>query len=157
MQRSLAAASVAELRLLGAQDLAAAESLAAGLETAPHWPRSAWAAVLGSGRLALAAEVDGELAGMGIFSVLAPEAELELIAVGERWQRRGLACLIFEQAAVLLRAGGVTEVVLEVRESNGAARGLYARLGFEERARRRGYYADPVEDALILGLELGDR
>ena len=39
---------------------------------------------------------------------------------------------------------------LEVRESNDAARRLYASRGFEEVGRRRKYYRRPVEDAIVL-------
>lgn len=40
-------------------------------------------------------------------------------------------------------------VFLEVRESNMAARRLYEKLGFAETGRRRGYYANPPEDAVL--------
>jgi ribosomal-protein-alanine N-acetyltransferase len=43
---------------------------------------------------------------------------------------------------------------LEVRESNTAARRLYASRGFEEMGRRRGYYKRPAEDAIVLRLEM---
>jgi ribosomal-protein-alanine N-acetyltransferase len=48
----------------------------------------------------------------------------------------------------------VHAVFLEVRESNAAARALYARFGFREGGRRRGYYRKPVEDALVLVCDL---
>jgi [ribosomal protein S18]-alanine N-acetyltransferase len=45
---------------------------------------------------------------------------------------------------------GVTEVYLEVRDSNERAKRLYASHGFIEVGRRRGYYRRPVEDAIVL-------
>jgi ribosomal-protein-alanine N-acetyltransferase len=45
-------------------------------------------------------------------------------------------------------------VFLEVRESNGGARALYASRGFEVAGRRAKYYRKPVEDALVLRREL---
>jgi ribosomal-protein-alanine N-acetyltransferase len=45
---------------------------------------------------------------------------------------------------------GVRRVFLEVRESNGGARAFYSGLGFAQQGRRRKYYQDPVEDALLL-------
>jgi ribosomal-protein-alanine N-acetyltransferase len=54
-----------------------------------------------------------------------------------------------------LQAAGVEQVRLEVREGNAAAISLYRNLGFEAQGRRVRYYADPVEDALLLGLRLG--
>jgi ribosomal-protein-alanine N-acetyltransferase len=40
-------------------------------------------------------------------------------------------------------------VFLEVRESNAAARALYANAGFEQTSRRKSYYANPLEDAIL--------
>jgi ribosomal-protein-alanine N-acetyltransferase len=51
-------------------------------------------------------------------------------------------------------AGGVRRVFLEVRESNAGARSFYARLEFAEAGRRRNYYRDPMEDALLLSRTL---
>jgi ribosomal-protein-alanine N-acetyltransferase len=48
---------------------------------------------------------------------------------------------------------GARRATLEVRASNGAARGLYERLGFHVAGVRRNYYTSPVEDALILWWE----
>ena len=58
--------------------------------------------------------------------------------------------------AVLTRAAdrGVREVFLEVRVSNVGAQKLYHRYGFEEVGRRRNYYLEPVEDALVMRREL---
>ena len=39
---------------------------------------------------------------------------------------------------------------LEVRAGNSAALALYAGLGFEASGRRRGYYSEPTEDAILL-------
>jgi ribosomal-protein-alanine N-acetyltransferase len=43
---------------------------------------------------------------------------------------------------------------LEVRISNRAAIALYERAGFVQDGRRRGYYRDPEEDAVLMGLPL---
>ena len=40
-------------------------------------------------------------------------------------------------------------VFLEVRESNSAARSLYEKLGFQQTGRRKSYYANPIEDAIL--------
>jgi ribosomal-protein-alanine N-acetyltransferase len=53
-----------------------------------------------------------------------------------------------------LRLRGVTKVHLEVRDSNLAAKGLYASLGFIEAGRRSGYYTDSIEDAITMRLDL---
>jgi ribosomal-protein-alanine N-acetyltransferase len=49
---------------------------------------------------------------------------------------------------------GVASLYLEVRDSNMAARALYASRGFVEIGRRRDYYRRPREDALVLRLSI---
>jgi ribosomal-protein-alanine N-acetyltransferase len=49
-------------------------------------------------------------------------------------------------------AAGAVTVLLEVRESNVAARRLYRKLGFTEHGRRSNYYLQPAEDALLLSV-----
>jgi ribosomal-protein-alanine acetyltransferase len=93
-------------------------------------------------------------AGFLVASLLAPQAELEMIAVDPRVQRHGLARKLFEELVDQLGLAGVTEVVLEVRASNHPALGLYRALGFAENGRRPGYYADPEEDAVLMRLQL---
>jgi ribosomal-protein-alanine N-acetyltransferase len=53
---------------------------------------------------------------------------------------------VFAEARVL----GARRATLEVRASNDDARRLYERLGFHVAGRRRNYYTNPIEDALIL-------
>ena len=74
------------------------------------------------------------------------EFEMLNLAVTPRWQRHGIARRLIEHALASLPG----QWFLEVRESNHAARSLYAALGFQPVGRRSGYYRDPIEDALIL-------
>ncbi|MEI9967207.1 MAG: GNAT family N-acetyltransferase [Terracidiphilus sp.] len=53
-----------------------------------------------------------------------------------------------------LRVAGVIEITLEVRASNHAALAFYSRAGFSQTGTRPAYYADPVEDAVLMRLEL---
>ena len=72
------------------------------------------------------------------------------VAVAPDARRQGLARLLLGLA---LRAGaraGARVALLEVRAGNAAALALYASLGFRLAGRRRNYYRDPVEDALLL-------
>ncbi len=48
---------------------------------------------------------------------------------------------------------GAARALLEVREGNLEARALYAGLGFEALGRRRSYYSQPSEDAVVLARE----
>lgn len=80
--------------------------------------------------------------------------EILNLAVAPGARRRGLAQDLVAGALEVMASQGATEVFLEVRESNAAARALYDRAGFRVTGMRRGYYRSPTEDALVMRLEL---
>jgi ribosomal-protein-alanine N-acetyltransferase len=142
-------------------DLDSVIEIAESLKEAPHWPRSAYQEAVNCGgaarrRIALVAENHGSkiVTGFVVASLLAPQAELESIAVVRAAQRHGLARRLFASLAAELARAEITEILLEVRPSNGSALGLYRRLGFAETGRRPRYYLDPAEDAVLMRLEL---
>jgi ribosomal-protein-alanine N-acetyltransferase len=96
----------------------------------------------------------GQLVGFAVALLLPPEAELEMIAVAAEAQRRGLAGELFRTLAEGLREESISEVILEVRASNLPALALYRALGFRQTGCRPHYYADPIEDALLMNLSL---
>jgi ribosomal-protein-alanine N-acetyltransferase len=71
-----------------------------------------------------------------------------------QWQRRGVGQALCRAVLDWCRAEGATEVELEVRAGSLGARRVYERLGFVEVGLRRGYYENPVEDALLMRVEL---
>jgi [ribosomal protein S18]-alanine N-acetyltransferase len=128
--------------------------LSAELVEAPHWTREIWRAAVASERELLVAEADGALVGFVLYTLVAGEAEIESIAVGERFQRQGVGRALMEEMLKRLRMKGFERFHLELRASNGKALGFYTAHGFEEVGRRAGYYADPIEDALLLSLKI---
>jgi [ribosomal protein S18]-alanine N-acetyltransferase len=78
------------------------------------------------------------------------EAHIHNLAVRPDLRRRRLARWLLEQILGLVERQGASSVFLEVRRSNQAALSLYGNLGFREVGTRRGYYRQPVEDALVL-------
>jgi ribosomal-protein-alanine N-acetyltransferase len=97
----------------------------------------------------VAAAPDG-VAGYVVAQDAADEGEILNLAVAPARHRGGIGRALVEGALATLAERGVTRVFLEVRESNGAARALYAALGFQEAGRRSRYYRRPVEDAIVL-------
>jgi ribosomal-protein-alanine N-acetyltransferase len=149
-----------------AADLDAVLAIAERLPQAPHWPRTAYLDALNPvatpRRIALVAEAaktenpepGSSILGFVVVSLVPPQAELETIAVAQDAQRKGMARRLFSALAEELRRAGITEVTLEVRAANQAAIALYRALGFTEAGHRPRYYADPVEDALLLSLRV---
>lgn len=78
------------------------------------------------------------------------EAELGDLAVAPQDRRRGIGGELVDAVLAEARSRGVVQIFLEVREGNRSAQGLYRSRGFELVGRRRGYYAGPTEDALIM-------
>lgn len=149
------------IRPMTGDDLDPVVAIAAGLEQAPQWPRSAYEAALDPTkprRIALVAEdpTDGEIKGFVIGLLAPPEAELETIAADARVQRQGIGRQLLDELAAAAGRAGVTEVHLEVRASNRPARTLYRAQGFAEVGVRTGYYVDSKEDAVLMRLVLGD-
>lgn len=74
---------------------------------------------------------------------------MENIVVAEECRRQGVASLLLRALAEHVQNLQGDFVFLEVRESNHAARKLYDRFGFEITGRRKNYYSDPAEDAIL--------
>jgi ribosomal-protein-alanine N-acetyltransferase len=82
------------------------------------------------------------------------EWELENIVVAEAARRCGLGTHLLFELITHARAENASAIFLEVRESNKSARALYRKLGFEEAGLRKGYYANPPDDAILCRLSL---
>jgi len=141
-------------------DLDEVVALAAQLPQAPQWPRTVYEAAIDPAsvppRVCLAASAPGRrMAGFAIASLAGSQAEIESIGVVPDLQRRGIGRALLDALIGELTLRGVTEVWLEVRESNRGAAALYGSAGFGVSGRRRGYYRNPEEDALLYSLELG--
>ena len=104
----------------------------------------------------LAALQDGRLVGYLICSRYDTVWHLMNVAVDDRLLRRGIASALIERLFEL--ADGPSEqYTLEVRTSNDGAIKLYERFGFKAAGRRRAYYHDNREDALIMWRTVPDR
>jgi ribosomal-protein-alanine N-acetyltransferase len=90
--------------------------------------------------------------GFVLVRALADEMEILNLAVDPNAHRQGIGGRLVQQAIEEVRRAGVKRVYLEVRESNAAARAFYSNAGFTELRRRKNYYSQPVEDALLLVL-----
>lgn len=138
------------IRSARVDDLAFMAAIEHAVFTDP-WSLAALRATLeGVATQVLVAEVDGGVAGYVIVQVVVDEAEIQNLAVAPGHRRQGIATALVLRAIERAAAWGAARVFLDVRESNEAARRLYARLGFDQVARRRGYYRRPREDAIVL-------
>ena len=94
---------------------------------------------------------------LGFFAGWIVEDELHVnnIATRPDSRRKGVGESLMASALEEARLRGVRFVLLEVRASNNPAQMLYVKLGFHNVGRRRDYYRQPVEDAMLMRLDLG--
>ena len=78
------------------------------------------------------------------------QAEVMHIAVEPELRGQGIGTLIFGELIKAVKERGATSITLEVRPSNVAAIKLYESFGLKSVGRRKGYYLDNGEDALIM-------
>ncbi|MCA1553570.1 MAG: ribosomal protein S18-alanine N-acetyltransferase [Chloroflexi bacterium] len=86
----------------------------------------------------------------GGFWIMVDEAHISTIASAHEWRGKGLGELLLIGMIEHAHEFGVEKVTLEVRVSNTVAQNLYHKYGFEVEGRRRRYYSDNGEDALIM-------
>ena len=143
------------IRSAASADLPAMMSLEKHAATAAHWTAQQYEALFRAHspeRTALIIEDESGLQGFVIARVVGREWEIENIAVAGPARRRGLGTRLLGELLDQARDRGADEVFLEVRESNRAARALYEKWAFLESGRRRGYYKDQEEDAIVYRL-----
>jgi ribosomal-protein-alanine N-acetyltransferase len=146
------------VRRMELTDLDRVMEIAASTKNAPNWSRAAYLAAIDPAgsprRVTLVAETSKELTGFAVASLNLPEAELEAIVTAISFQRRGVARDLFAFISEDLRREAVSAILLEVRASNLPAQAFYRAVSFVETGRRVRYYAEPVEDAILMRLEL---
>ncbi len=133
------------------EDIAQVQAIEREIFLTP-WPKNAYHRELSQNRQAsyIVLRRQGEIVGYGGLWKVGDEAHITTIGVRARDQHRGLGRALF--AALVQRAYvlGARWITLEVRNSNDHAIRLYEAFGFKVIGRRRGYYTDNGEDAIIM-------
>lgn len=120
------------------------------------WPRDAFDKIVRDqtfGTIA-ARNPSGELVGYIIYSEVVDELHVLNVAVHKDWRRKGVASFLLGYLHRTAFRRGRLYSFLEVRESNASAQDLYNRFGYKPLTKRREYYEDTREDAIVMGAEL---
>ena len=99
------------------------------------------------------AELDGKVVGMIVIWLIVDEAHVATIATDPEYRRQGIGRRLLAHALRRLIMDGARSSFLEVRESNVAAQDMYRKFGYEVTGRRRRYYRDNDEDAILMTLD----
>lgn len=150
------------IRAIEAGDLAEVAAIAQASAEAPRWKLENYAAFvqggtaagepspLRAGWVAIAGN-PAEVVGFAAANVVFEQCELESMAVRADARRQGTGTALLRAVRAWAAEHGARRLCLEVRAGNAAAICLYERLGFSQEGKRRAYYVDPVEDAVLMG------
>lgn len=100
------------------------------------------------------ADREGVIIGYIATRAILDEVHIMTLAVAPEYRRRGLAKELVSRALGYAMASDAVAASLEVRQSNVAAQQLYADFGFATIGRRKNYYQNPTEDALVMAVWL---
>lgn len=104
------------------------------------------------------AAVDGEgrtVGYVGLMYVL-DEGYISNVAVAPAHRREGIGGMLLDTLRERAMEKGLAFLTLEVRQTNEPAKSLYKKHGYVEVGLRKGYYAKPTEDAILMTLFLSE-
>jgi ribosomal-protein-alanine N-acetyltransferase len=146
----------AVVRVMRPADLAEVMLIERRSFTAP-WEESTFRGLMRRPSAALLiADVEGEVAGYSVMWFAADEGELGNMAVLPELRGQGLGLRLLRESIAISSRRGARSLYLEVRETNEGARALYESVGFSVVGVRKEYYTEPVEDAIVMRLDLQD-
>jgi ribosomal-protein-alanine N-acetyltransferase len=119
------------------------------------WSRRSFVDLVNADRVVfLVAATGTSVVGYAIVLIAGVECELANLAIARLMHRQGLGARLLAEATTRARARGCTEMFLEVRASNKGAITLYSQAGFQAVGKRARYYARPIEDAIVMKIDL---
>ena len=117
---------------------------------AEPWSAKALELLLGDGAFALVCTKGDDVVAYGGMLTVLDEGQITNIAVHPDYRRCGLGRRVLTEVLNEAERRGLSEISLEVRASNLAAIALYEQTGFVCVGRRRGFYRQPTEDAMVM-------
>ena len=119
------------------------------------WSEKALELLLGDDGVGFVCLAEGAVTAYGGMMLNPWEGQVTNIATHPSYRRQGYGKAVTEALLKEAEAKGAEQVSLEVRVSNAGAIALYEGLGFEAVGRRKGFYQNPREDALVMIKTLG--
>jgi ribosomal-protein-alanine N-acetyltransferase len=142
-----------EIRAAELKDVPAIRTLALQEPNASHWTAEQYKKLIETG-IVLVADQSGATCGFIAAQFLPCELEIQNVVVGREFLRKGIASELVREMIARARSAKMSAIMLEVRESNHAARSLYSKSDFHAVGRRRAYYRHPQEDAILYAKRL---
>ena len=130
-----------------AEEIAAIEEMTFAM---PWSRKDFWAEAVNENAIYIVGVVDEKIAAYAGAWISFEEAQVTNVAVHPDYRGHGFGNKLFARLIEEVKTRGVTAITLEVRPSNKAAIKLYEKFGLKSVGRRKGYYLDNGEDALIM-------
>ena len=143
------------VRELKVEDSAAVAEMEQQIFSDPWSEKSVMETVQQKQSVCFAAEKAGHILGYLLAYHAADEAEIARIAVQKEARRQGAAGKLMQALEHYCEEHKMEKLLLDVRESNEAARSFYTKNGFVEDGIRQGFYVNPSEDAVLMSRQLG--
>lgn len=143
------------VRELKVEDSAAVAEMEQQIFSDPWSEKSVLETVQQKQSVCFAAEKAGHILGYLLVYHAADEAEIARIAVQKEARRQGAAGKLMQALEHYCEEHKMEKLLLDVRESNEAARSFYTKNGFVEDGIRQGFYTNPSEDAVLMSRQLG--
>ena len=140
-----------EIRYMSIEDLDSIMQIEHTSFTIP-WSKASFAQELQDNDKAvyIIAHHNEKVMGYGGMWKIIDEAHITNIAVHPDYRNNSIGCQLLQGLINIAKQLNIVSMTLEVRESNHAARRLYAKYGFNEAGKRKKYYEDNQEDAVIM-------
>ncbi|MEQ2043055.1 tRNA (adenosine(37)-N6)-threonylcarbamoyltransferase complex dimerization subunit type 1 TsaB [Mediterraneibacter gnavus] len=143
------------VRELKVEDSAAVAEMEQQIFSDPWSEKSVMETVQQKQSVCFAAEKAGHILGYLLVYHAADEAEIARIAVQKEARRQGAAGKLMQALEHYCEEHKMEKLLLDVRESNEAARSFYTKNGFVEDGIRQRFYTNPSEDAVLMSRQLG--
>lgn len=138
------------IRLMQEKDLHQVAAIEKNIFSVPWSEKSFSDSLSSKDTLYVVAENDNNIVGYCGMYLSLNEGNITNVAVDSGYRRQNIAFNMLEYILGLAKEKGITDVILEVRETNVPAIMLYEQLGFKEAGIRKNFYIEPVENALIM-------
>jgi len=143
-----------QIRSLEIRDVEPILSIQSVSPEAAQWSAWDYERVARGEMAGLAAEDKAQVLGFLVARLVATDLEILNIAVHPQHRRSRIATALLDKLMTSPAAAKAENIFLEVRESNRGAICFYEKHGFRQAGRRKDYYRDPIEDALLLRREI---
>ena len=130
-----------------AEEIAAIEEMTFAM---PWSRKDFWAEAVNENAIYVVGTIDNKVVAYAGAWISFEDAQVTNVAVHPDYRGQGIGANLFARLIEEVKKRGVTAITLEVRPSNEAAIRLYESFGLKSVGRRKGYYLDNGEDALIM-------